>query len=254
MQKRIIIGLVLFGIVYTFLFITTAINSKRQLHYNPAPTIDLVSNPICVPACWQSLKPGQTSENDVASFYDTSHITLFTKTPYEGGYVLYSARYKDNIGLYALTQHGILHNLELVGPSNLTLSSVISNLGTPTHVALGYDEAPDKNLFAAIRLYYPGKGYYFTAMDLTAYREPNNVVAICLKETDRISKVSIFEPKSIEDIIREQLLPFVKPSEVNVTSRINSLSSWTGFSCIKLNAKSLEDIISGGFGAGDKTR
>ncbi len=198
------------------------------------PDLHFFSMPECRVACWQSLRPGETTTDQLMAFFKQKVSTNFKVSAY-GPYTLYVVPYQEKLFINAVVSQDLLVSIQLSGYSNLTLDKVARTLGSPPYVRYSYGPAPDRSVELQVTLYYPNDGFVFDLQQgsgLSIQQESDDRVSICLKQDAVISLVAVSSPGTINQVISTQALPFTDLSASEVSSQVARLSTWPGFKCV----------------------
>ncbi len=198
------------------------------------PDIHFFSDPKCMVACWQGLRPGETTRNETADYLRKVATADLKTSPY-GYYTLYIVFYQHPVSIAAVVSPTHLVSLELSGYSNLDLDKVVKALGNPPYVRMSYGPNPDGSLALTVDLYYPQEGFMFSLQNGSGFsieRTTGDKVRICLRQEAVVSQAKVVAPGTIEAMASTTELPFATPSRADLSSLMAHLTSWPGFTCI----------------------
>lgn len=148
-----------------------------------------------------------------------------------GGYRFYSGKYEKLDVFFVVNERELLWGLELGGNLDITFSDLINNLGNPEFVDLVYKETPIGSFDGQMRIYYPSQGFMFSYWDELEGRTTNEI-NFCPNENDRITRVVIYAPSSIQEFLAKAMPPTPAKSQERIEVELNYLNQWTGFTCI----------------------
>jgi hypothetical protein len=240
LNKRTVLPLLGLG----FLFLTVSayfLLYKSDNKDNGMKLIDpgLFSAQECMQGCWRGLKPGTSSATDVVNFIHTEPTIKKGKSyefHYQSSYSGYSVLVNDGHSqyeLYTIVQKQTLRKISLQGNFNLTALDIITELGEPPYISLGYGADYRNGLFTRVSLYYPHEGYVFN-IEPSIEKISTAKVRICTKQGDLIHGFEVFPPGPIQNILELEGSPDLLPIDVSVVEqRIQDLEPWFGFTCIE---------------------
>jgi hypothetical protein len=187
-------------------------------------------------ACWQGLRPGQTTSTELETFFRSSPLL-------SGGF--HTPNYGDDFVFYirgsftAVTHGDYLYSIELFQAYNLTLREIVNTLGSPNYISISYRTGSEVSFLEGfLEMYYPDEGFVFYSgysggleVNLTS----NNTVDVCIGEDDVVTRIYIQEPGTIAETLNSRNLKWsIVISEEQMTNAINQLRQWSGFNCINL--------------------
>lgn len=182
----------------------------------------------CTEACWRGLRPGQTTEEDLAAFLDEGFEYT---TSSEQGRDAYVAKQRLNlrtqIDLRAYTVDDVLTLLEVESNRNfdMTLGRLFNDLGAPEAIDLAPAVDDSSAETSPIVIYYPHLGFAFQAATTSESDDE-----ICLTEDDPVTAFSIAPIGTMAEFLALR----ASDSADNAASESSAprLSFWTGFSCV----------------------
>lgn len=179
---------------------------------NTLPTVALFQTPDCVFGCWQGLRPGHSTVQDVEMFfelhldYDPEHFRR------EGAnfedQVVYVGTYRDDFTVHAFIQDDTLLSIDVgrVWPMNLTLGEVVSALGDPDYVEFMVRPASEVAGFDRFfRFLYPESGYFFDFFpsDIEVREVSKHTVEMCIGEDVFVHGFRLVEPGTIYTMLHD---------------------------------------------------
>lgn len=195
--------------------------------------------PDCISGCWNDLRPGQTTEEELIEHYQEQGIQ--EEGIEFGVFTVYRAFLEEGMVIGDIfVKDGILFSLDLNG-GNLELSTILDNLGEPPIIYLRYDLASVSQPLSGIRLiiYYPSDGFIFD-YDLRSGLHGEQIsereVSVCIEESIVPVRVEIYESGTIEEVLVQQDSLHdpddkVDTDEEMLATFIDSLTRWLGVGC-----------------------
>lgn len=200
---------------------------------NPStlPRIELSQLPGCSNGCWDGLKPGFSTSDDI-DFYFRQNVQI-NPDHYHRQYDLenterYVGVHNGNFGINAIIENGLLKIVIISGPLNLRLAEIIDVVGTPNNViAYVSPSATARDTYDVIyRIFYPEYGYIFdfnleSGIQVTGTAP--GIVNVCLDDSILVANMRLVEPGTLTDVImngRSSLYPNFTDDELkSITSR-----------------------------------
>jgi hypothetical protein len=166
----------------------------------PSVNIGFFVDSDCVSACWQGLRPGQSSVNDVEAFLSQNFIELRTHRNENIELTTFSGR---NVGwnyqIIATFNGANLVDILLVTDNpysfDLQIDTILITLGNPEYTLISYfpvsyEMGDMLSVHPYIKLYYPELGYIFHA-NLEIQSQSNDSVEVCVQEKTNITEIHI---------------------------------------------------------------
>lgn len=172
--------------------------------YSPTPVRINIFDENCSQACWDDLRPGTSSQQDVELYFETftqDNPESFRIGTYEAFTSFYVSEYGH--GMLAYVQNDRLFDLAVYGPFQNTAREIISSLGQPNYVNLVvYMSSTVRDDYGVIyTLFYPNDGYIFELQidqitDLLLIE--SNRARVCLSEEATIRNFIVAEANPIQ--------------------------------------------------------
>lgn len=225
-------------IVLAILAFLVLINRSRS----PAD-IGLFDDPTCVLACWQGLRPGQSTLSDIEAFYSMNFDRFSSRNFHRFGThinsveerTMFSAIHNSrDYNIMAFFEGDRLVNIFLIANRfpgfDLQISTILETLGSPEYEFASYEMAHvTPTVYPYINLYYPEAGYMFRA-DLEVRSRSDDDIEVCVQADTNISRIHIVDPGPISDLI----IPYYMSTEMSserVEALVNDLGQWEGYRC-----------------------
>jgi hypothetical protein len=196
--------------------------------------IDLFDNKACIQPCWEGLSPGADEAATKAVF--TEFVPSFHRSVVEE-YVDYAGQSSGDYSVDAYLTDDRVVGIALYAPwgFNLTLGTIIEELGNPAYVYVRYhltDMSDD--IYPFVELYYPDDGYAFYA-PLDIHSISDTQIELCLDQGITVSKIYLVFPGSIEQVLFDKgqaVIPGITLEEA--LRMVERFTGWNGYSCVKL--------------------
>ena len=221
--------------------LTMTIGLCRLLIPSQSPTdIGLFDNVECVTSCWQGLKPGQSSIDDVEEFYTINYDTFRTHSVAEELTSFSAIQNDGDYNVIVSFSEDVLVDIFLrvnSAPSfDLSIDTIVTILGNPEAIFVSYNiPVETSDIYPYINLYYSESGYIFQ-VDLDIAERGDNNIEVCVEPELNTSEIHVIAPNSISNVIIDSM--YYTGIEVNpdrIDAIVDSLSQWTGYQCYTLS-------------------
>lgn len=208
----------------------------------PPVNIGFFAGSDCVSACWQGLRPRQSTMNDVEMFLSQNFIELRTHVNENIKLITFYARDANwNYQVIATFKEDNLIDILLVAdrpPSfDLQIDTILTTLGDPEYIRVGYETASTITIiYPYIELYYLDEGYIFYA-DLNIQSQSDDTIELCIQADVNMTEIHIVAPNPIQDMLADSIYYTGADSELvtrHINAVLNNLDNWTGYGCYTL--------------------
>lgn len=186
----------------------------------------------CIDACWQGLRPGETTIQEIEDFFDADDfrnaVTLESvdgDTHVRTYRVLRSAE-EYHIDAVVNLDERVLTWIEVYSSKqlDLTLGEIVETIGEPQRIYFVYGASvellPPRGLFAIYRIYYPAEGLQFD-FHVSDFDISDSKIEICPGRGNHVNRATVVIPNTLD------------PGSIWLPPT-GILIDWTGFDCVQL--------------------
>lgn len=175
----------------------------------------------CYVACWEGIKLGPTSEEElIAHGFTRSDMAA-------DDYSLYVR--SDAAALLSPDQD--LVAVEIFGPITLTLGEVIQRLGVPEYFSQSLEITSETATnYGVVQFFYPSFGLWFYSDSRGGIRIGSNTSneRLCISPSNFVVRAIIVQPGSLEELL--QRINFPRNLDT-LDGYLREIERWEGFSC-----------------------
>ena len=207
------------------------------------PSLSLFQSSDCSTGCWENLRPGQSSSQEVEAFFETNvdyNPQGFRLESSTEGVVTYNGTHQNGFSLSMFVEEDTLLDIELYGPFNVTLSEIIDRLSEPVFVDLSirHSSVGPSRYDVVFRVFYPEEGYIFDFGQISGIevREVSSeVVEFCLGEDVLVWRAHFVQPGTIQSVLQD-LRPslFRSWTDDNLNAYADELDTGFDFGCTEV--------------------
>ncbi len=200
------------------------------------PILEFLATGGCASECWQVLEPGKTTKAQVHQFFDTLPFGGLIEGSLWGydWYVRGSSGRQDEYFAQASIKDGILAQIWLAGPFNVSLGDILDRFGEPSYVWIGLGSyGPTTTAEISFQLLYPEDGLVFESVYWDQHPE-DGTVTFCPREDNVVYDVFMVRPGPAESIARDLFEPggAGELAQTTIERIVADYMEWPGFRCI----------------------
>lgn len=217
--------------------------------------INFFANSDCMSACWQGLRPGYSTLNDVEAFYAQNLARINTYINDDIKLTTIGASHYDEYGnrdyqVIASFRENDLVDIFLVADRpptfDLQINTILAILGDPeytlvSYIPVAYEMGEPRTIIPYMELYYPDTGYIFYA-ELNIQSQVDKKYEVCVQPEDYVSKIHIVAPNSIREIIKASYTSLTPPSSTFLDMFVGNLKNWEGYRCYTFELEPLTRV------------